>query len=362
MREEPHSVYDLDLQTLHALLESLGEPSFRARQVWKWLYVHLADSYDSMTNIPQSVRESLTSSNPIQTYERINSVSSSDGQTKKDLLLMSDGEAVEVVLMRYERRRTACLSTQVGCPVGCTFCATGQGGFQRNLSTGEIVAQAIHLERQLRGEGSRMTNLVLMGMGEPLLNYENTVAAVRRLSEPDGFSLGQRHITLSTVGILPGIERLAGEGLQITLAISLHAATDQLRDKLVPVNRSYPLEMLFDACRRYSSAAGRRITFEWALIAGVNDSERQAQELVTWLTRSDWAPSPIPHVNLIPLNPTAGYKGQESSTKAICAFRDVLQDHGIPHTVRLRRGIEIQAGCGQLRQQMEIETCRLEQN
>ena len=350
------SAYDLDLATLQALVESWGEPAFRARQVWEWLYVHLVESFDNMTNIPHSLRESLTSHSPIPAPELADSLLSSDSQTRKDLLRLTDGEAVEVVLMRYKRRRTACISSQAGCSVGCTFCATGQAGFQRNLSTGEIVAQAVHFARLLRSEGNRLTNVVLMGMGEPLLNYENTLTAIRRLSDPDGFGIGQRHITLSTVGIVPGIERLAGEGLQITLAISLHAATDQLRESLVPINRSYPLEELFGACRRYSARTGRRISFEWALIAGVNDSDRQAIELSTWLTGSEWAPSPTPHVNLIPLNPTVGYEGKATSGKAIAAFTDVLEAHGIPHTVRLRRGIEIQAGCGQLRQRQGMET------
>ena len=249
MTETPQYIYDMDLQALQTLLESWGEPAFRARQVWDWLYVHLVENLDEMTNIPHSLRNSLALKNLDPTFDRVNSLISSDGQTRKDLLRMADGEAVEVVLMRYERRRTACLSSQVGCPIGCPFCATGQGGFQRNLSTGEIVAQAIHLERQLRSEGSRLTNIVLMGMGEPLLNYENTVTAIRSLTDPDGFGLGQRHITLSTAGIVPGIERLMDEGLQITLAISLHAATDQLRDTLVPINRSYPLKKLFDTCK-----------------------------------------------------------------------------------------------------------------
>jgi 23S rRNA (adenine2503-C2)-methyltransferase len=222
------------------------------------------------------------------------------------------------------------------------------------------VAQAIHLERQLRSEGSRLTNIVLMGMGEPLLNYENTVTAIRNITDPGGFGLGQRHITLSTAGIVPGIERLMDEGLQITLAISLHAATDRLRDTLVPINRSYPLKKLFDTCRLYSANTGRRLSFEWALIAGVNDSDQQARALATWLTGPDWASSPAPHVNLIPLNPTTAYEGKEASGEAIAAFREVLEAHHIPHTLRLRRGIEIQAGCGQLRQKLEEGTSRQE--
>jgi 23S rRNA (adenine2503-C2)-methyltransferase len=210
------------------------------------------------------------------------------------------------VLMRYERRRTACISTQVGCAVGCAFCATGQMGFRRHLTSGEIVAQALHFARSLRGGGDestdeRLSNVVLMGMGEPLLNYDHSLSAIRLLIHPQGLNLGQRHITLSTVGVVPGIERLAEEELQITLAISLHAATDQVRDQLVPINRRYGLDALFEACYRYVERTGRRISFEWALIDGVNDTQEQARALCARLVGI------LAHVNLIPLNPTSDY-------------------------------------------------------
>lgn len=348
------SPYDLSFPQLQALLEEWGEPPFRARQVWEWLYVHLADGWEQMTNLPRTLRERLSAHLPLVSPRVLASQVSSDGLTRKDLLQLADGETIETVLMRYERRRTACISTQVGCPIGCLFCATGQAGFRRHLSAGEIVAQALHFARLLRAEGNvpadrPLSNVVLMGMGEPLLNYEATLEAVRRLSDPQGFHLGQRHITLSTVGIVPGIDRLAketspgGEPLQITLAISLHAATDELRNRLVPINRRYGLDALFAACRRYAARTGRRISFEWVLIAGVNDSPAQASAL------ADRLQGLIAHVNLIPLNPTPAYEGKPPSRQAVAAFTAVLERRGIPFTVRVRRGIEIQAGCGQLR-------------
>ncbi|MBU0703135.1 MAG: 23S rRNA (adenine(2503)-C(2))-methyltransferase RlmN, partial [Chloroflexi bacterium] len=213
--------------------------------------------------------------------------------------------------MRYERRRTACISTQAGCAVGCAFCATGQTGFRRDLTSGEIVAQALHFARELRVVGDRLTNVVLMGMGEPLLNYDPSLAAIRRLVDPQGFGLGQRHITLSTVGVAPGIKRLAEEGLQITLALSLHAATDALRDQLVPINRRYGLDALLAACHGYAERTGRRVSFEWALIAGVNDMPEQAEALAARLVGL------LAHVNLIPLNPIQEYGGHPSSHAAM---------------------------------------------
>jgi 23S rRNA (adenine2503-C2)-methyltransferase len=343
-------LYDLDLPAIQALLESWGEPAYRARQLWEWLYVHLADSFDQMTNLPKPLRESLAEETTIGAPDVVDTAQSEEGETRKDLLRLADGETVEAVLMRYERRRTACVSTQVGCLAGCAFCATGQMGFRRDLTAGEIVAQALHFARVLRTSQDRLSNVVLMGMGEPLLNYDATVAAIRRLTDPQGFNLGQRHITLSTVGVVPGIKRLADETghhggpLQITLAISLHAATDTLRYQLVPMNRRYNLDALFEACHYYIQHTGRRISFEWALIEGVNDTPQQAQALAARLA------GVLSHVNLIPLNPTAAYEGKPSSRTAMDAFTRELDRRLISYTVRLRQGIDIEAGCGQLRQ------------
>ncbi|MBN1180292.1 MAG: 23S rRNA (adenine(2503)-C(2))-methyltransferase RlmN [Anaerolineae bacterium] len=338
------SLYDLDFPALQALLAGWGVPTYRARQVWEWLYVHLADSFDQMTNLPLPLREKLASGIGFALPSVAASQTSADGQTQKDLLRLSDGETVEAVLMRYDQRRTACISTQVGCAIGCAFCATGQAGFRRNLSAGEIVAQTLHFARHLKQENDRLTNVVLMGMGEPLLNYDASLEAVRRMVDPQGFRLGQRHITLSTVGIAPAIRRLADEEIQITLAVSLHAATDELRDTLVPINRRYPLSELFAACHHYGERTGRRISFEWALIDGINDTPQQAQALAARLVGLH------AHVNLIPLNPTPAYAGQPPNADGVAAFAAQLERHHVSYTVRVRRGIEIQAGCGQLRQ------------
>jgi 23S rRNA (adenine2503-C2)-methyltransferase len=343
-------LYDLDLPALQSLLETWGEPAYRTRQLWDWLYVRLADSFDQMTNLPKSLRGRLISETTIGVPQVADSVQSKEGETRKDLLRLADGETVEAVLMRYERRCTACISTQVGCLVGCAFCATGQMGFCRNLTGGEIIAQALHFARMLRTNQDRLTNVVLMGMGEPLLNYDATLAAIRRLTDPQGPNIGQRHITLSTVGVVPGIEMLADEAgrhggpLQVTLAVSLHAATDALRDQLVPMNRRYNLDALFEACHTYIERTGRRVSFEWALIEGVNDTPQQAQALAARLAGI------LSHVNLIPLNPTTEYDGKPSSGEALDAFTRELDRRLISYTVRLRRGIDIQAGCGQLRQ------------
>ncbi len=347
MTDDTLRVYDLDREELASYLANLGEPSYRAHQVWEWLYVHLAKSFEQMTNLPESLRGRLAEETTLQLVEVVDTLRSADGRTRKDLLRLRDGETIEAVLMRYERRRTACLSTQVGCAMGCPFCATGQMGFRRNLSSGEIVAQAVHFARVLQHAGDSLTNVVLMGMGEPLANYEASLAAIRRLSDPAGFRLGQRHITLSTVGLVPEIHRLAGEGLQITLAVSLHAATDDLRNQIVPINRRYPLDPLIDACAAYVEQTSRRISFEWALIKGVNDGPEQAHALANRIQ------SLLAHVNLILLNPSPDYQREGSNRAHVRAFAAVLDQLGVPYTIRVRRGTAIQAGCGQLRQRSE---------
>jgi 23S rRNA (adenine2503-C2)-methyltransferase len=250
---------------------------------------------------------------------------------------------IEAVLMRYARRRTVCISTQVGCALGCSFCATGQSGFTRHLTAGEIVAQVLYAARAFRGEGTTLTHVVVMGMGEPLLNYDATLAALRRLMDERGLNLGARRFTVSTVGIVPGIWRLSAEGLPVGLAVSLHAPDDALRDELVPVNRRYPLGQLLPACREYVARTGRRVTFEYALIDGLNDLAEQAGQL------ADLVRGLRCHVNLIPLNPTPGSPYRASPPTRVQAFHEALERLHVPATVRLRRGIDIQAGCGQLR-------------
>ena len=274
-----------------------------------------------------------------------------DGETRKDLLLLEDGEQIEVVLLRYRERRSVCVSTQVGCACECPFCATGQMGFARQLSGEEIVAQVLHLQRELAAEQRQLSNIVLMGMGEPLLNYEHTLAAIRWLVDPRGYGFVQRRITLSTVGIVPGIERLIDENMQINLAVSLHAATDALRSQLVPINQRYPLDDLFAALELYTTQTQRRVMVEWVMVDGINDTYEQAEALVKRLAG-------IPaHVNLIRLNPTADYDGQPSTLAAIDAFVTVLDQNHIPHTMRQRRGGAIAAGCGQLRSRARLKTC-----
>jgi len=274
---------------------------------------------------------------------------SADGLTRKVLFALRDNQTIESVLMHYERRHTACISTQVGCPLGCVFCATGQSGFVRNLTPGEIVGQVLYFARQLRDQGRGtnrpITNVVFMGMGEPLANYEATWQAIETLTHDEGFNLGARRITISTVGLVPGIQRLAEEGTQIGLAISLHAPTDELRDKLVPINRRYPLNQLMAACRHYVERTGRRISFEYALIQGVNDSLEQARQLARLLDGL------LCHVNLIPLNPVPESPYQPSPRDRVLAFQAELNRLEVPNTLRVERGIDIQAGCGQLRSQ-----------
>jgi 23S rRNA (adenine2503-C2)-methyltransferase len=337
------NLYDLDMEELAALLHEMGQPEFRARQLWQWLYVRFGVDFEQMSNLPQSLRQALAANTYLEPLHPAVSQASSDGQTQKVLFRLADGQFVETVLMGYERRRTVCISTQAGCAMGCVFCATGQMGFKRNLSVGEIVAQVLYYARELAKRQERVTNVVFMGMGEPLHNYANTMAAVDRLSDPAGLNLGARKMTISTVGLVPAIRRYADEQRQTPLAISLHAATDEERDKLLPVNRKWPLAELMDACRYYVEKTGRRLTFEWALIAGENDTVEQARAL------GELVRGMLAHVNLIPLNPTAGYGGGPSSRERVKAFQDELARFGVSSTVRLRRGIDIQAGCGQLR-------------
>ena len=335
-------IYDLSLPELAALLQEWGEPAYRARQVWKHVYTRLSPGPHAMSDVPHSLRQQLVGSLDFEGLKPLAEAASADAGTNKTLFSLADGERIEAVLMRYDRRRTICISTQVGCAMGCVFCATGQMGYQRNLTPGEIVAQVMTYARRLQGAGERLTNIVVMGMGEPFHNYEATIAALDRLNDPEGFGFGERRMTISTVGLIPGIDRFAAEKRQINLAVSLHAATDDLRSSLLPVNRRYPLEPLFEACRRYVQSTHRRITFEWALIEGVNDGDDQA------LALAGLARGLLCHVNLIPLNPTHGYAGGATPRERAQAFRKALESHGIPATVRLRRGIDIQAGCGQL--------------
>ncbi len=337
------NLYDLDLQQLETLLAAWGEPRYRAVQIWEWLYRRLADAVEQMTSLSKPLRERLAAETRLAAPPILASQEALDGETRKDLLGLADGEQVEVVLMRYIERRTVCVSTQVGCAVGCQFCATGQMGLQRNLSSGEIVAQVLHFARALKAQDQRITHVVLMGMGEPFLNYANTLAAIRCLIHPKGFNLGQRRITLSTAGIVPGIRQFADEKVQVNLAVSLHAATDDVRSELMPINRRYGLNELFKAIDEYLEKTRRQVTFEWTLINDVNDTPEQAEALANRLAGR------LAHVNLIPMNPTDGYAGVPSSPERIEAFVQTLDRRHVSYSLRLRRGLDIQAGCGQLR-------------
>lgn len=337
------SLLDWNWGTLQDLLASWGEPSFRVKQVWHWIYRSLAHDFEDMNNLPAALRARLAERFHLEMLSPVAETSSADGETTKLLFQLSDGQTIEAVLMRYERRRTVCISTQVGCAVGCPFCATGQDGLARNLTASEIVAQVLYAARAFRGEGAMLSNVVVMGMGEPLANYNATLAAIRRLMDERGLNLGARRFTLSTVGIVPGIRRLSNEGLQVALAVSLHAPNDALRDELVPMNRRYPLAQLISAGREYVARTGRRITFEYALMDQVNDLLEHARQLADLLRDLRC------HVNLIPLNPTPGSPYQASSRVRVRAFHEALKRLHVSATVRLHRGVDIQAGCGQLR-------------
>ncbi len=335
-------IFDLDLEDLQAWFAGIGQPTYRADQVWVGLYRNLWESSGSFTTLSKSLREELGASFAIQSLTPALTLDSKDGQTQKTLFRLPDGEAIEAVLMRYSRRRTLCISTQAGCAMGCVFCATGQMGFRRNLTSGEIVEQVLYYARALQVEGDRPTNIVLMGMGEPFHNYEATMDAIDRLNSPEGFQFGARRFTISTVGLVPAIRRFSRENRQVNLAVSLHSVDEAVRSDMLPVNRRYPLDELLDSCREYVRLTGRRITFEWALIHELNDTPAEAARLASHLKGI------LCHVNVIPLNPTRGYAGAATTRERALAFQQELQRNGISCTVRVRRGIDIHAGCGQL--------------
>jgi len=313
-----------------------GEAAYRVAQVWDGLYRRNED-IDAMSELPRALRSRLAAALPPALRLAREQVSDR-GTTVKLLLALGDGRAIETVLMHYPARTTVCVSTQAGCAMACGFCATGQAGFDRQLTTGEIVEQIVWARR--RSEPRRVSNVVFMGMGEPLANYDAVWAAVERLHGAMGVSA--RHLTLSTVGIVPGIRRLASERLPVNLAVSLHAANDALRDRLVPVNRRYPLALLQSACEDYLRSKHRRLSVEWALIDGVNDRPSHAAELAAWAR-------PLrAHVNLIPLNPTPGYATRGTPATGVREFRDRVRDLGVIVTVRRNRGTDIDAACGQL--------------
>jgi 23S rRNA (adenine2503-C2)-methyltransferase len=345
LETKPIDLYSLTRPELGALVKSWGLSPVHAAKVWKYLYLGQAASLAEFPELPRRVRERLVAATRVGTLPVLVETESSDGFTKKYLLGLEDGEQIEAVLMRFKGRATACVSSQAGCAMGCVFCATGQMGYRRQLSSAEIVAQVVHVARALgaSADPGRLRNVVFMGMGEPLHNYEAVMKAVNVLLDPSGLGLSAERVTISTVGVVPGIRRMADEGCPVHLAVSLHAATQEGRLALLPAARKWPLDELMDACRHYCTTLGRRIFFEFTLIDGKNDSAEHAHAVGRLITD-------LPaQVNLIPLNPTAGYGGAPSRSEAARRFQRILaDDYALPSTIRQRRGIDIAAGCGQL--------------
>ena len=335
------NLYALTPAELGSLVGELGEKPYRARQLWQWMYDKRVDNFEEMTDLPKRFIDKLGQCASLGTLQVITQQNSVDG-TQKRLYQLADGQLVESVLMPYDdQRKTACLSTQAGCAMGCVFCATGQMGFARNLTVAEIFEQAMFFARELAAEGERLSNIVLMGMGEPFHNYEAAIQAINLFMNRLG--IGARHITVSTVGLVPQIRRFADEGLQVNLALSLHKADDSERSALMPVNRRWQINELINACRYYTQKTGRRITIEWAAIAGENDTPAEAHKLGRLLAGL------LCHVNIIPLNPTDEYAGTPAGHENIDKFRNILKHYQVTSTVRVRRGIDIDAGCGQLK-------------
>lgn len=351
------NLYDYTRPELTHLLQEWGYSSFYAQKLWHALYRPPLSWPESLAQFPAGLQQKLHQQTHWPRLVVQTALQSSDGFTRKFLLGLADGQAIETVIMRFEARQqrpedtlrfTACLSTQAGCAMGCVFCATGQMGFTRHLSAGEIVGQVLFVQQQLAQTGHQLRNIVLMGMGEPLHNYDNTLKAIDILTDHHGLGLAPRHITLSTVGLPHGIRRLAHDPRPIGLAVSLHGATDAERQLLVPPAKKWPLSELMEACRYYMAQRQRKIFFEWTLIQEKNDTPEQAHALGQLLSGM------LAHVNVIPLNPTAGYNGAPSDPGRVKAFQHILATYGLPSTVRQRRGIDIAAGCGQLKSKYEI--------
>lgn len=372
--EQATNLYNHTLPELEALLKGWGQPTYRARQLYRQLYVNYTNNPAQMSDLPLALRERIAAEAPIGGLKLVRVQRADDGLTRKALFACPDGSVVESVLMVYPDRATVCVSTQAGCAMGCVFCATGKLGLLRNLSTGDIVEQVLWAARELKGadrrpqtagddnwwapedtqfatatqhsalstQHPRLTNVVFMGMGEPFANYDRWWGAVERLHDPQGFNMGARSLTVSTVGLVPGILRLADERLPINLAISLHAPDDKLRGELMPINKRYPIAQLLDATRTYIERTNRRVSFEYVLLQGRNDGPQQALMLAGLLHGM------LCHVNLIPWNPVPGMPLERSARQRVGQFQQILRDHRVACTVREERGVEIAAACGQL--------------
>jgi len=336
------NIKDLTRQELEHIITDLGEPGYRAQQIWDWLYRKYMFSFANMSNLPPGLRKRLADKTFISWPRLLKRQEAED--TIKYLLQLRDGQGIETVLMRYRSWHSLCLSTQVGCAMACKFCASTRGGKLRDLSTAEMLDQVLFVQRELNSKGDKpITRVVLMGMGEPLDNYENVIKFIYILHDPDGLNMGFRRITISTCGLVPGIMKLTQEGIPVNLAVSLHAPDNKLRDKIMPINKRYPLEKLLKACREYVEVIGRRITLEYTLIAGMNDSLKHAEELTRLLDNLSC------HINIIPLNPIPGCDYRPSSPKTTTGFVNYLRARGMSVTQRREMGQSITAACGQLR-------------
>jgi len=336
------SIFQVDLPSLIDFLKLSGEPEFHARQIWQGIYHNLFSDWDEFTSLSKSLRETLKKKYSLISIQPKLIHSSPDKKTKKILFHLSDGNPIESVLMVNGKRITLCISTQSGCAMGCTFCATGKMGLLRNLSSGEIIEQVVFFERLLKQDSQSLTNIVFMGMGEPFHNYDNLKNALTLIKSADGLNMGARRLTVSTIGLIPQIHRFADEFPQVNLAISLHAPTDILRTSLVPMNKHFPLKDLISACHDYIKLTNRRISFEYVLIEGINDSNQHAKELILLVNGL------LCHINLIPLNPIEKSMGIPSGANRLQEFYRNLTSAGIPTTIRKSQGAEIKAGCGQL--------------
>ncbi len=335
----------LTLPELAEVFKELGQPQFRAKQVYTWLHKGVR-SYEQMTNLPKNLREQLAQTYPICPPEVVRRQESQRDGTIKYLWRLSDGNCVETVLMRYHYGNTVCISTEVGCRMGCAFCASTLGGLVRRLEPFEMLDQVLFTQVDA---GLPVSHIVLMGIGEPLDNFDNVLRFLELVNSPEGMNISMRHISLSTCGLVPKIDALAEKKLQLTLSVSLHAPNNEIRNRIMPVNKAYPIEELVDACRRYYQATNRRISFEYAMIRGVNDSQENAREL---LERMKGLPA---HFNLIPLNHVEESPLQPSTRASVAAFQKTLEDGGIPATVRRTLGGDIDASCGQLRRKYTKE-------
>ncbi|UFJ41987.1 23S rRNA (adenine(2503)-C(2))-methyltransferase RlmN [Brevibacillus humidisoli] len=347
--EQHPLLYSLTLDALKEWLTQQGEKPFRAQQIFDWLYVKRVRSFDEMSNLSKSLREKLSEQFRLNALAEITRQTSADG-TVKFLFQLHDGHAIETVIMRHNYGNSVCVTTQVGCRIGCTFCASTLGGLKRNLEAGEIVAQVLAAQRALDEEGGRASHVVVMGIGEPFENFEALLSFLSIINDNRGLNIGQRHMTVSTSGIVPKIYEFAERGGQVNLAISLHAPNSELRSKLMPINRGFPLPKLLEACRNYTEKTNRRITFEYGLFGGVNDQPEHAEEL------ADLIGDMMCHINLIPVNYVPERDYVRTSRDDIFQFKRILENRGLNVTIRREHGSDIAAACGQLRAQHAKET------